>query len=387
VKRDDSSPWIAARLIADALYRAGLVFVLLACLGAGPSFGADDSYIAGYAAALLEYEFSITDAVIQVEDGVVTVTTKSIGGVDQGKVLSALKKIPGVRSADVRLKGPEGPSPTDMGGEGVQESEEGVRTAIPGPRAKWLPRGLLFSPLHADPRWPHFSALYRHFTSGFDLDGVFSGNFGETFSIYRNKAPFGGEWDFGVQGGVFSIFDVSKSSIDLINADYLVGLMASYRNGPFSSFIRLHHQSSHLGDEFLINNPAVPRVNLSFEELDAKISYEFTSWLRLYGGGGYLINRFPAIGRGTSQWGIELTSPRTYWDGRLRPVAYADFQANERANWTIARSLMAGLQLENARIGDRQIQLLAEYFAGPSPDGQFYTQKVEWIGVGIHFYF
>jgi hypothetical protein len=109
--------------------------------------------------------------------------------------------------------------------------------------------------------------------------------------------------------------------------------------------------------------------------------------LRLYGGGGYLINRFPAIGRGTSQWGIELTSPRTYWDGRLRPVAYADFQANERANWTIARSLMAGLQLENARIGDRQIQLLAEYFAGPSPDGQFYTQKVEWIGVGIHFYF
>ena len=35
-------------------------------------------------------------ATIQVEDGIVTVTTKTIGKVDRGKVLSALKKIPGV---------------------------------------------------------------------------------------------------------------------------------------------------------------------------------------------------------------------------------------------------------------------------------------------------
>jgi hypothetical protein len=245
----------------------------------------------------------------------------------------------------------------------------------------------LFSPFHADPRWPHFSALYRNFTAGLNLSGVFSGNFGETFSIYRNKAPFGGEWDFGVQGGVFSIFDVSKQSIDLINADYLVGFLASYRNGRFSSFLRLHHQSSHLGDEFLLNNPGVTRINLSFEELDAKLSYEVTGWLRVYGGGGFLVHRYPDIGRGTSQWGVEFTSARTYFDGLLRPVAYADFQANERANWNIARSLMAGFRFENARIGDRQIQILAEYFAGPSPDGQFYTQKVEWFGAGIHFFF
>ena len=82
-----------------------------------------------------------------------------------------------------------------------------------------------------------------------------------------------------MQGGVFSIFDVGKQSIDLVNADYLVGFMASYRNGGLSGFIRLHHQSSHLGDEFLVNNPGVERINLSFEELDAKLSYELASWL------------------------------------------------------------------------------------------------------------
>ena len=94
-----------------------------------------------------------------------------------------------------------------------------IKPEVPKTESKFLPHGLLFAPLHADPRWPHFSAIYRNFTSGFGLDKGFSGNFGETFSIYRNKAPFGGEWDFGVQGGVFSIFDAGKESIDLINAD------------------------------------------------------------------------------------------------------------------------------------------------------------------------
>ena len=65
----------------------------------------------------------------------------------------------------------------------------------------------------------------------------------------------------------------------------------------------------------------------------------------------------------------------------VRPVAYADFQANAKSNWRVASSVMAGLQFENARIGDRKLQVLAEYFSGPSPNGQFYTQNTEWFGL------
>ncbi len=365
-----------------------LSIAVLFFLQAQFSTAADDSYIAGYAAAVLEHEFRVTDATILVENGIVIVTAKSIGKVDRGKVISALERIPGVTHAEIRVQDNAGSPAAALPAEGVRPNGEGEQTTIEGPQPIWLPRGLLFSPLHADPRWPHFSAIYRHYTAGLGLSSVFSGNFGETFSIYRNKATFGGEWDFGIQGGVFSIFDVSKQSVDLWNADYLIGLIASYRKGGLSGFIRLHHQSSHLGDEFLVNNPGVERINLAFEELDAKVSYEFTNWLRIYGGGGYLVRTFPQnIGRGTGQWGIELTSSRTFIGGRLRPVAYADFQAHERSDWVIARSIMAGFQFENALIGDRQIQILAEYFAGPSPDGQFYRQKVEWVGIGVHFYF
>ena len=87
-----------------------------------------------------------------------------------------------------------------------------------------------------------------------------------------------------MQAGVFGVFDTQRSSIDLINADYNVGLLVSYRADKLSGFIRIHHQSSHLGDEFLLSNPQVTRINLSFEEVDLKISYDLTTWLRLYGG-------------------------------------------------------------------------------------------------------
>ena len=361
--------------------RARILGALFSCwllLSLTPPASASDEFIAGYATGILQHEFGVTDAAVEVRNGVVVVTSKSMTTIDQGKVVSALKQVPGVSRVEIRTASSSA-EPVD---------EEAVSATIPTAAAKWLPHGALFAPLHADPRWPHFGAAYRQFTQGLNLAGVFAGNFGETFAIYRNKAFLDGEWEFGVQAGVFSIFDVSAQSIDLVNADYRVGFLGSYRNGPLSGFLRLLHQSSHLGDEFLLNNPGVTRINLSFEEIDVKLSYQIMPWLRIYGGGGYIVHRFPEdLGRGTTQWGIELVSTRTFFGGILRPVAYADFQCNERANWQIGQSIMAGVQFENARIGDRRIQLLAEYYGGPSPDGQFYTQRASWYGIGVHLYF
>jgi hypothetical protein len=340
---------------------------------------ASDEFIAGYATSIVQHEFGVTDATVEVQDGVVIVTTKSTPTIDRGKLVAALQQIPGVSQVDIR----SATSPT-----AAPPVDDAVQTTIPSAGPKWLPHGALVAPLHADPRWPHFAGVYREFTKGLNLNGAFAANFGETFAIYRNKAFFDGEWEVGIQAGVFSIFDVTAQSIDLVNADYRVGVLTSYRKGPLSGFLRIQHQSSHLGDEFLLNNPGVTRVNLSYEEVDLKLSYELFAWLRVYGGGGYIVHRFPEdLGRGTTQWGVELVSTRTFLGGRVRPVAYGDFQCNERTQWQVGQSIMAGVRFENARIGDRQIQLLGEYYSGPSPDGQFYTQRASWYGIGVHLYF
>lgn len=336
---------------------------------------ASDEYIAGYAAGLLEHEFHLSGAVVQVEQGRVAVYAKRLAAEDPAKIVTALKAIPGVVQAEVHT----GTGTSGAPGPGV------VQAVTPESDSKFLPRGLLVDPMHADLRWPHFGASYHSLSSG---GREFASAFGESFAVYRDAAPFQGEWELGIQAGVFGVFDTEKRSIDLINADYTFGIVASYRADKLSGFLRIRHQSSHLGDEFLLNNPQVVRINLSYEEIDLKLSYDITTWLRVYGGVGTIVRKEPStLGRETTQGGVELKSPWLFWGGKVRPVAYADFQTHARTNWSVGQSIMAGLQFENARIGDRKLQVLGEYYSGPSPDGQLFTQRVEWIGMGIHLWF
>ncbi|WP_455378003.1 DUF1207 domain-containing protein [Petrachloros mirabilis] len=342
---------------------------------------ADDSYIAGYAAALLEREFRLS-AAIHVKNGVVTVyMSPSVHG-DRHKIIRALRTIAGVERVElVESERPESSPPDET---------VVVDMQVASLKNRLFPQGLLFEPLHADPRWPHFSGAYRSRISGVDPDRAFAGNFGETFALYRDNAPFHGQWEFGLQAGVFSFFDVGapSGSQDLINADYTIGMMASYRTGPISAFLRIQHLSAHLGDEYLLNNPShIPRLGLSYEEVDAKLSYEVFGWLRLYGGGGYLFDTDPSdLKPGTSQFGVEFQYPDTFLSDLIRPVAYADFQANQRTGWSIGNSLMAGIRLEHFTLMDRNIQILFEYYSGPSPNGDFLFQRTQWVGVGVHFY-
>jgi hypothetical protein len=101
-----------------------------------------------------------------------------------------------------------------------------------------------------------------------------------------------------------------------------------------------------------------------------------------------LVRKDPVdLGRGTAQYGVELTSPRTFFGGAVRPVAYADFQTLERTNWKRGVNMLAGLQFDSLEIGGRKAQFLAEFYDGPSPDGQFFARQLQWIGAGIHLYF
>lgn len=374
------SMWSTVKIATRAM-------ALVLCLVLGivqATIAADDSYIAGYTAAVLEHEFNVPGAIVQVHEGVVILTAGSLDNVDRKKVIAALEKIPGVVRAEILESATSSTAP-------AISSPTAVQQALPKSESKFLPRGLLVVPFHADPRWPHFSVASRQVSLGQEPSHTGSANFGETFALYRNAAPLDGQWEIALQAGVFSIFNMNapSGSMDLVNADYTAGLLTSYRTGSFSGFLRLHHQSSHLGDEFILNSRTpVSRVNVSFEEVDLKLSYELASWFRIYGGGGMLVGRDPNdLQRGTSQVGTELTSPWTLWDGKVRPLAYADFQANARSNWRVGSSVMAGLQFENARIGDRKLQVLAEYFGGPSPNGQFYVQNTEWFGLGVHLYY
>src|SRR5258705_448488 len=84
--------------------------------------------------------------------------------------------------------------------------------------AGYIPGGeLLFKPLIADPRWPHFSASYQRYLDDKQLKDVAAVSFGETFAFYRGRLG-AGWWEIGLQAGVFALFDLDAPSKDLINA-------------------------------------------------------------------------------------------------------------------------------------------------------------------------
>ena len=107
--------------------------------------------------------------------------------------------------------------------------------------------------------------------------------------------------------------------------------------------------------------------------------------LRLYGGGGYLFDQEPADLRPwTTLYGIEIESPWKLNGNTVTPIFGSNFKNDKEDHWSTNISLRGGLQFENWRLNQRRLQILIEYFHGHSPNGQFYNQKTETIGVGVH---
>jgi hypothetical protein len=353
-----------------------LALGLLALPTAAPAAPPSDAWLEGYAAAVLEREVQLTIPSLRATQGVITLTASDVPPADRARVLAALQAIRGVTR--VEIVGGPAPALRDSAPAGpplvLQEWQTGV-----------LPGGTLFRPLIADPRWPHFAASYQRYLDDRQLQDVGAVSFGETFTLYRDRlGP--AWWEVGIQAGVFAVFDLNAESVDLVNADYLVGVPLSARYGPWSAMFRLFHQSSHLGDEFLLRTQT-ERINLSYESVDLRVSYEIGDVLRLYGGGGLLFDQEPkSLDPWSVQYGLEFISPWPSRDRRWRPIAAVDLQQREENDWSVDLSARAGIQIDGV-LASRNLQLLLEYFRGRSPNGQFYKDKIEYFGVGAHFHF
>ena len=255
-----------------------------------------------------------------------------------------------------------------------------------------LPEGQLFRALMADPKTPRFDTSVLRATSDDRSTTVWAVAFGESFGLVRWGTARRGV-QLNLAGGVFAQFDLGTPSADLVNADYVIGLPLAFRAGGLSAQLRLYHQSSHLGDEFLIR--ARPqRVNLTFKSVEWLASYDRHGW-RVYGGGEYLVHREPRdlLARAV-QFGVERRQEAVLFHigrfGVARLVAALDGRWAEQHAWGPAWSAKAGLEFGSAdadRPPARRWSLLTQYYNGPSPYGQFFSQDVAYAGVGLQFSF
>ena len=269
----------------------------------------------------------------------------------------------------------------------AQQSESAPR------RLDVLPIGDLFAPLIADPKQPQFQVSYLSTSSPVLDTQVGAVGFGETFGLLRWPGSHAGDgWQIDLAGAVFAQFELQRQSTDLVNADYMVGIPVTYRRGRTSARLSLHHQSSHLGDEYLSRvNPT--RLNVSYDAIQLLMARDVNAW-RVYGGADYVFIHAPApLKDGVLEGGVEYRRPSSLFRAGEREsgrfVAALDVQSWQRGGWTLSWSARAGVEIGPRRPADQGLgrtwSLLLEAFRGPTPFGQFYTETLSYLGIGLHF--
>jgi hypothetical protein len=253
-----------------------------------------------------------------------------------------------------------------------------------------FPQGQLFYPQMASPKEPRTHLTYLNLELPNDSINIGSVGFGDSFGLVR-WAGWGDKdaWQLSISGAVFAQFNMDDNS-DLINADYIIGFPLSYRNGSWSARARLFHQSSHLGDEFLLN-PQRPdlratRLNLSYEAIELLGAFEWKG-LQFTAGPTYIIHTDSDLKRYSVQAGIDYQSRKPVFKPTMRLFASVMFNTWEETDWNTDLNIKAGINIRSPYAEKRAIQIFGEYYHGNLPFGQFYELRAEYYGVGINVSF
>lgn len=259
-----------------------------------------------------------------------------------------------------------------------------------------FPQERVFERLVADPKDPRFQGSVLSVSAPDRSTTVGAVTLGEQVGVIRWRTERGTRAvQLGLSAGVFAQFDLQTPSMNLMNADYALGIPLTLREGPVSARLRIYHQSSHLGDEYLLTE-SPERVNLSFESVEALASLQVAdgspATVRIYGGGEYLMRREPSeLEPGILHAGIEARQGAPLFHaadlGEARLVVGLDARLWEHHDWRPAWSFRGGLEfgpVAGRSDPDRGLSLLVELYDGPSPYGQFVTQQIQYAGVGLH---
>lgn len=339
-----------------------------------------DAYLAGAMTTWLEQRLGWTPGSyrLTVRDGLVTVTLPQSDPQRRAELEGTPPPIEGIAAINIVLG--------DLDTELSPQQQRVFSFLGLAPNTIPFPSGDIFWPLLADPKQPEFFVSTRRYKLEDEYFTVAAVGYGETFGLYRRAGERPEEGlQIGIAGGLFAQFDLGAPSFDLVNADYTIGVPVTYRKGPQSMRLRFYHQSSHLGDEFLLRvNPE--RVNLSFESLEYIYSYDF-SRLRLYGGGEYMVHRDPADLKPASfHGGIEYRGRNVLWQ-RGRWLGGVDIKSWQQHDWIPDVSVAVGAEFGPPQPGRRRMRVMLEGYHGHNPHGQFYDSRIYYAGLGIYLGF
>ncbi|MFC1481218.1 DUF1207 domain-containing protein [Candidatus Neomarinimicrobiota bacterium] len=167
-----------------------------------------------------------------------------------------------------------------------------------------------------------------------------------------------------------------------LNADYRISGWYNIRSEASTYRIRLFHQSSHLGDDFVIRKGILGRGSnpMNYEQLDITRSVQ-NGYHRHYYGFGYTITPHAERKRIAFQLGYYFSKPSSrFSDSKL--IYGADVKIMEQHSYRPSIKLGIGYELgESHRNPPR---LILEYYNGNLPYSRYEHTVVQLLGIGLY---
>ena len=191
-------------------------------------------------------------------------------------------------------------------------------------------------------------------------------------------------WQVDVEGCAMGRLDLGADSNALQATDYRVGVPWTYGRDNHQVKLAFYHVSSHLGDELMIQQPLVPRINYVRDALVWGHSYYPAEDYRVYGEIGYAFNVDDGAEPWEFQFGAEYSPvgptggwPTLFWAANVHLRQEVDFGGNF--------TFQVGLQWRG--VSGNRMRFGMHYFTGKSEQYEFFDQFEDKVGFAFWYDF
>lgn len=248
---------------------------------------------------------------------------------------------------------------------------------------QWLPDGLTYPAYMASGRESRMGSVWAYEKDhGWLWDIALGGHVGILrYGDDDPDLPHG--WQIDLEGAAFPRLDLA-SQRQMTSTDFRFGVPLSVRQGCFETKLAYYHLSSHLGDDFLLDNPGSMPVNYVRDVVVWAVGVRIIENMRGYAEAGYAFCRDGGSKPWEFQFGID-------WS-RVRPESFFGspfFAINGRLREEVDYGGNLTVQTGWQRRGEsgNLLRLGFQYFNGKSDAYQFFTEHEEQFGVGLWYDF
>lgn len=172
---------------------------------------------------------------------------------------------------------------------------------------------------------------------------------------------------------------------DVDSTDFRFGVPLTWASGQWQGKLAYYHMSSHLGDEYMVRNNTLDRINYVRDAIVLGTGYFLRPDVRLYGEFGYAFHTDGGARPWETQFGVEFAANEPTG---LRGVPFLAVNGylSETYDWGGTLTAQAGWQW----VGDytnNSLRVGFQYLNGYSPQRQFVFQHEEQYGLGIWYDF